>query len=231
LYVNVDNRLGGAMDDRGADLGPGRGRDRGTHWSATEALTALAAARDKSVDGVRRDGRAEEDEETTMMLATSPDLRRVTRELARVTTMTTRELVARYEALFERRARSHNRQWLLKRITFRIQEQAHGGLSDGARMKIAELGDELPERWRVRVRDGALPATHAPVEPTRDPRLPPPGTTLTRVFQGEAHDVVVEAVGFTYRGERYATLSQVAKVITGTAWNGFAFFYLERRVA
>jgi hypothetical protein len=183
------------------------------------------------VDGVRRGDRAEEDEDTTMMLATSPDLRRVTRELARVTTMTTRELVAHYEVLFDRRARSHNRQWLLKRITFRIQEQALGGLSDGARMKIAELGDELPERWRVRVRDGALPATPAPVEPTRDPRLPPAGTTVTRVFQGQAHDVVVEAIGFTYRGERYATLSQVAKVITGTAWNGFAFFRLERRAA
>jgi hypothetical protein len=61
--------------------------------------------------------------------------------------------------------------------------------------------------------------------------LPPAGTTVTRVFQGQAHDVVVEAIGFTYRGERYATLSQVAKVITGTAWNGFAFFRLDRRAA
>lgn len=166
-----------------------------------------------------------------MMLATTPELQRVTRELARVTTMTTRELVAHYEALFARRARSHNRQWLLKRITFRIQERELGGLSEGARMKIAELGDALPERWRVRVRAAASATTPTPAEPTRDPRLPPAGTTLTRVFQGRAHDVLVEAVGFTYRGERYATLSQVARVITGTAWNGFTFFRLTRRAA
>jgi hypothetical protein len=68
-----------------------------------------------------------------------------------------------------------------------------------------------------------------PVEP-RDPRVPPVGTVLRRVFDGVAHEVTVCAEGFEYEGERHKTLSAIAKQITGTRWNGFLFFGLKKRV-
>ena len=67
----------------------------------------------------------------------------------------------------------------------------------------------------------------APVD--RDPRLPPPGTVLTRAFKGVEHKVTVLDEGFEYRGERHNSLSQIARDITGTNWNGFLFFRLKRR--
>jgi transposase len=63
----------------------------------------------------------------------------------------------------------------------------------------------------------------------RDPRLPPPGTLLTRVYKGVEHRVRVIEDGFEYQGTEYASISVVAKAITGTKWNGFRFFRLTER--
>jgi hypothetical protein len=71
--------------------------------------------------------------------------------------------------------------------------------------------------------------TVQPTEP-RDPRVPPVGTVLRRVFNGVAHEVTVCSEGFEHGGERFKTLSAVAKHITGTPWNGFLFFGLKKRV-
>lgn len=62
----------------------------------------------------------------------------------------------------------------------------------------------------------------------RDPRLPCSGTVLTRLHQGIEHQVTVLADQFTYCEQRFTSLSTIAKVITGTTWNGFAFFGLGR---
>ena len=61
------------------------------------------------------------------------------------------------------------------------------------------------------------------------PRLPPPGAVLTRTFKGADHQVTVLDEGFEYRGQRHTSLSQLAREITGTNWNGFLFWGLERR--
>ena len=53
------------------------------------------------------------------------------------------------------------------------------------------------------------------------------GTTLERTWRGETHVVSVLASGFAYRGQRYRSLSQIARRITGTRWNGPAFFGLR----
>jgi hypothetical protein len=52
---------------------------------------------------------------------------------------------------------------------------------------------------------------------------------IVRVHKEVEHRVTVLDDGFEYRGERYKTLSQLAKVITGTPWNGYLFFGLKRR--
>ena len=54
-----------------------------------------------------------------------------------------------------------------------------------------------------------------------------PGTVLTRTWQGVLHQVQVTDQGFDYRGERFASLSEVARRITGTRWSGPLFFGLR----
>ena len=53
-----------------------------------------------------------------------------------------------------------------------------------------------------------------------------PGTWLSRTWHGEVHQVVVLETGFEYRGERYPSLTAIARHITGAAWSGPRFFGL-----
>jgi hypothetical protein len=55
-----------------------------------------------------------------------------------------------------------------------------------------------------------------------------PGTILTRIWHGVTHQVQVTDRGFEHRGERYTSLSEVARRITGTRWSGPLFFDLKR---
>ena len=57
-----------------------------------------------------------------------------------------------------------------------------------------------------------------------DERIPPPGTVLTRVYRGQAYHVVVRDDGFEYDGQIFRSLSAIAKLITGSHWNGLLFF-------
>ncbi|HEY6601288.1 MAG TPA: DUF2924 domain-containing protein [Xanthobacteraceae bacterium] len=56
-----------------------------------------------------------------------------------------------------------------------------------------------------------------------------PGTVLVRDYQGQRHTVTVAADGFNWQGMTYASLSAIARAITGTAWSGPRFFALARR--
>ena len=60
-----------------------------------------------------------------------------------------------------------------------------------------------------------------------DPRLPAPGTWLTREFRGQRIAVEVLEKGFLYQERVYKSLSAVARKVTGTQWNGFDFFALR----
>src|SRR3984893_14361865 len=59
------------------------------------------------------------------------------------------------------------------------------------------------------------------------PRRLKPGTVLLREYQGERHTVTVVAKGYVWREATYASLSSIARAITGTAWNGPRFFGLR----
>jgi transposase len=86
--------------------------------------------------------------------------------------------------------------------------------------------DAQPPIKRKRVRRRSAEPTHS--APPRDPRLPPAGTILTRRFKGAEYRVLITDEGFEYEGTVYSSLSRVAKVITGSHWNGFAFFRLAK---
>jgi len=164
----------------------------------------------------------------TNQAAARRSLGEIPERLAELDRMTVGELVTKYRELYGEPTRSRNKTYLKKRLAWRIQELAEGGLSRSATELIAKLGDALPERWSIRL-GGARPAQPAPqAESTRDPRLPRPGAVLTRVHQGTTYEVRVLGDGFEFQGIHYASLSKVAKQITGTQWNGLAFFGLTK---
>ena len=149
-------------------------------------------------------------------------------QLAALKAMTVTELRGEYENVFGEPTRSHNKDYLRKKIAWRIQEIAEGGLSERARARIDELAVGAPDQWRAPARrkmatNGA--AENAP----RDSRLPTAGTVLSRTYKGSEHEIRVLENGFDYRGIRYPSLSKIAREITGTNWNGFAFFGLQSR--
>lgn len=65
----------------------------------------------------------------------------------------------------------------------------------------------------------------------RDPRLPKPGTILTREFQGKKVEVEVLDAGFRFDGDVWRSLSAIARKVSGTSWNGYLFFNLLSRAA
>lgn len=163
-------------------------------------------------------------------------------QLAALETMSVAALAEKYRELYGEPTRSRNRAYLKKRLAWRIQASFEGGLSHSALERIKQLGDQLPERWQVRLVQPAKPADAtsddaaaatvqmvlAATEP-RDPRVPSPGTVLRREFGGRTHEVSVCVEGFSYDGRSYKSLSAIATEITGTRWNGFLFFGLQKR--
>jgi len=156
-------------------------------------------------------------------------LKKLARELEGLEEMGLAQLRERYHELFGEEPRSKNLPFLRKKLAFRIQERSVGGLSPHALALLVTIGPrELPQSSsrkprRVQVVPAAVKAV---VPKPRDPRLPSAGTSLVREFGGLAHEVEVQVNGFSYRGRSYQSLSAIAKEITGTAWNGFAFFRL-----
>lgn len=71
------------------------------------------------------------------------------------------------------------------------------------------------------------PAEEVPSEEPRDPRIPPSGTILTRVYKGDKYQVSVLPDGFEYRGDVYPTLSSIATKISGYKCSGYQFFHLN----
>jgi Protein of unknown function (DUF2924) len=150
----------------------------------------------------------------------------VAADLAALQQMNPASLAEKYVALFGVPPRSRNKDFLRKRLAWRIQELAEGGLSERALARIEELGPAALAAWRRPARSGTSASPRAKLEAAeRDPRLPAVGTVLTRIHGTTEHTVTVLDDGFEYQGERYRSLSKIARVITGTPWNGYLFFF------
>jgi hypothetical protein len=148
------------------------------------------------------------------------------RELAALDEMTAGELAQKYRELFGVPTRTRNKEYLRKRVAYRIQELAEGkSLTPRALERIDKLAPEAPARWRQPAESGTALAS-APSPPReRDTRLPAPGTLIARVHDGRTYRVTILEAGFEFQGKQYLSLSKIAKVITGTTWNGFLFFF------
>ncbi len=147
-------------------------------------------------------------------------------------------LQQRHKELFGDGPVSAHRQFLFRKIAWRMQADREGGLPDSARELARAIARDAPLRVRVvsnaeKLRAG-IPlerATTMTIAPGHDSRLPMPGGLIVKQFRGET--IVVEVVdeGFEYRDRRYTSLSSIAQEITGTKWNGFLFFGLTKEKA
>ena len=150
-------------------------------------------------------------------------------ELRRLNGLRVSQLREEFERVSGEPARSNNRVFLVKRIAWRIQAAAEGGLTQRVREMAMRLAREQDLRMRPREEiHRAFEGLEAPASRGRE--LPPPGSVLTRMYKGRRVEVRVERDGtFEWEGRAFKSLSAVAKAITGSDWNGRLFFGLSRR--
>lgn len=133
--------------------------------------------------------------------------------VANLPTTTTPELKQMWRDLFHQEPPPFNRRFLETRLAYRIQELAYGGLKRETQKRLELLGEQL---------DGGKKE----VRRRRQDNRPIAGTRLIREWQGSPCEVLVGVDYFDYQGRRYKSLSSIAKAITGTNRNGWAFFGL-----
>src|SRR5262249_42482573 len=122
------------------------------------------------------------------------------------------DLRSRYAQLFGETTRTGNKTWLVKRLAWRLQALAEGGLSERARRRAEDLATEADRRLPP---PRPAPGSGSPGLPSkRTPRTPPAGTLLTRPYKGTTVQVRVLEHGFLYEGTIYPSLSAVATAIT-----------------
>jgi hypothetical protein len=151
----------------------------------------------------------------------------IVNEVATLERLSVGQLRQRFAELFGETTKASNRTWLVKRIVWRLQALAEGDLSERARRRAAELARDADLRLnppQSKAKTTTPPPEDVPMPAPVDHRLPPPGTILTRPYKGQLVQVQVLNEGFAYAGRVYASLSAVAKAITGSHTNGFLFF-------
>ena len=140
----------------------------------------------------------------------------VIKQVAALPGMSIEELKKMWRNYHETEPPPFNRAFLVKRLAYRLQELAHGGLSEKTEKRLEKLasGDEDPRDKKSAPGDRILP-----------------GTRLVREWRGVEHCCTVLEEGFECQGRRFKSLSAVANFITGTRWNGFVFFGLKKQGA
>ena len=141
------------------------------------------------------------------------------REIDGLRYQTVGQLKVKYLEVFRQESRSNHRQFLVRRIAYRLQANAEGDLSERARQRAVALAEEAD--LRIRAPQSFLKQL---AKGNRDPRLPAAGTWLTRQFQGRSVSVEVLEKGFRYQDQVYRSLSAVARQVSGVRWNGYEFF-------
>lgn len=143
-----------------------------------------------------------------------PDTATVSARIAQLPLLPMDSIWAMWDEHFDQRPNHHHRTWLESRLAYKLQERAFGGLKVPVRRKLESIGET-----------GVLPKN---LQREADRLLP--GTILTRIYDDVEHHVLVRGVrDFEYRGQRFTSLTALAKVITGCPWSGPLFFGLKAR--
>lgn len=146
--------------------------------------------------------------------------------------MSAEQLRQKHQEVFGEPSRSGHREYLFRRIAWKIQALAEGDLSERARRRAEELARNTDLRTTApRVIAEATPGPERTIRSeslpvAADERLPMPGAVLTRKFKGRTYLVTVLPAGFEMDGQIYKSLTAAAYAITGSHWNGYLFFNL-----
>jgi DUF2924 family protein len=139
----------------------------------------------------------------------------ISQELAKLKSASIRELKQQWRRLYGSEPPHRiSRELLLRAVAYRIQEQALGGLKPSTRKLLERLASDARRGRPLRLSPNA-PASV--------------GTVLMRDWQGVTHEVRVLDRGVLYKRNRYRSLSEVARLITGSRWSGPLFFGLRSK--
>jgi len=133
-------------------------------------------------------------------------------QVAELSRMKMPQLKERWKALFDSEPPARNRAHMVKRLAYRIQELAYGGLPEDTTDQLRDIAEQHEQTSRRSRKDG-----------------PVVGTRLVREWKGERHEVTVTRDGYEYRGRPFKSLSAIARTITGTRWNGPLFFGIRKQ--
>jgi hypothetical protein len=135
-------------------------------------------------------------------------------EVARLATLSVKHLKARWRSLYDTEPpRYVSRELLTRAVGYRLQERAFGGLKPSTLRLLERLGGDYSANHLV----------HSAARKATD------GTVLVREWRGVSHRVEVLDDRVVYQGQRHQSLSEVARLITGSRWSGPLFFGLKNR--
>ncbi len=137
----------------------------------------------------------------------------VVSQLAALQSKNSEELKIMWRELFKTEPPHAHKAYLVSRLSYRTQELIFGGLSERTRTKLENMVKKKVD------------------QPKPAMARPPIGTELIRRFNGVDHHVSVLHDGFEYQGQKYKSLSKIARFITGTQWNGPLFFGLRGKIS
>lgn len=145
----------------------------------------------------------------------------VVKQVASLPKLQYEELKAMYVALYGKEPPAYNRDLIIKRLAYRLQEIAYGGLPERVLRRLDEVlvengYDENAMPIGVSKRKRKVMNDHPVI-----------GTVLVREWRGERYEVTSLRDGFEFKGRKYRSLSAIAAAITGAHQSGVAFFGLK----
>ena len=124
------------------------------------------------------------------------------------------DLIGRWQTLVgELVPKGASRRLLILAVAYELQVRRYGGLTARTRRQLKKM---------VEPRGGSQAPKNAGYRPAG------PGSRLVREWNGRNHIVDVVDDGYVWKGDRYRSLSAVARAITGARWSGPRFFGLDK---
>lgn len=142
----------------------------------------------------------------------------VLRQLAALQDLTTDQIKDRWRDLCGSEPPAYNRQYLVRRLAYRIQELYYGGISQTTRERLRRTAQNDPQACFTKPeaksgKEGGITD----------------GMRFVRHWQGQRYEVVVAQGGFEFEGQRFRSLTAITKKITGAHWNGRSFFGVKSK--
>ncbi len=161
----------------------------------------------------------------------------VAKEVATLRHMTVSELRDKYHEAFGEDTNARNKQWLIKRIAWKLQANVEGDISERARRLAHQIAMEtdirttLPRVRRPPVTE-TLETASTTISPPPDTRVPLPGANIVKTYKGRSIQVRVQPNSFEFEGTSYKSLTAIARLVTGQKnINGYHFFGLRKSEA